>query len=122
MNWLRKRRVRNQVVEGISEIELLLRTTAVTDEQKAKYLYPQNESTTDQKAAVNMMVLAAMKGTAQDLNSDKAFRALLSRLSEEEMKHAQVIAIRRCQEWSAELEKEWFEEVTKDPDSCKPQE
>ena len=117
MSWLRKRRVRNQVVEGVSEFELLLKTAAVIEEQKAKYLYPQNESTTDQQVAVNMMVLAAMKGTARDLRTDKAFRALMSRLSEEEMKHAQAIAIRRCQEWSAELEKEWFEEITEDPNS-----
>ena len=117
MSWLRKRRVRNQVVEGVAEFELLLKTAAVIEEQKAKYLYPQNESTTDQQVAVNMMVLAAMKGTARDLRADKAFRALMSRLSEEEMKHAQAIVIRRCQEWSAELEKEWFEEITEDPNS-----
>ena len=105
MGWLSKRRVRNEVVEAVAEFEILLETAAEVEEHKDKYLYPQNEGTTDQQVAINMMVVAAMQGTASDLESDKAFRALMSRLSEEQMKHAQAIAMRRCQEWTAELQR-----------------
>jgi hypothetical protein len=105
MGWLSKRRVRKEVVKAVAEFEVFLETAAVVEEHKDKYLYPQNEGTTDQQATINMMVVAAMQGTASDLESDKAFRALMSRLSEEQMKHAQAIAMRRCQEWIAELQR-----------------
>ena len=105
MGWLSKRRVRNEVVEAVAEFEILLETAAEVEEHKDKYLYPQNEGTTDQQVAINMMVVAAMQGTASDLESDKAFRALMSGLSEAQMKHAQAIAMRRCQEWTAELQR-----------------
>ena len=105
MGWLSKRRVRKEVVKAVAEFEVFLETAAVVEEHKDKYLYPQNEGTTDQQAAINMIVVAAMQGTANDLQSDKAFKALMSDLSEEQMKHAQAIAMRRCQEWTAELQR-----------------
>ena len=105
MGWLSKRRVRNEIIEAIAEFEVLLETAAVVEEHKNKYLYPQNEGTTDQQAAINMIVVAAMQGTANDLQSDKAFKVLMSDLSEAQMKHAQAIAMRRCQEWTAELQR-----------------
>jgi hypothetical protein len=105
MSWLRKRRVREEVVKAIAEFETLLETAAAVEDKEDKYLYPQNEGTTPQQAAINMMVIAAMRGTARELESDKAFRAFLSCLSEQQMKHAQAIAMRRCQEWTAELQR-----------------
>ena len=105
MGWLSKRRVRKEVVEAVVEFDVLLDAASVVEEHKDKYLYPQNEGTTDQQATINMIVVAAMQGTAGDLESDKAFRALMSDLSEEQMKHAQAIAMRRCQEWIAELQR-----------------
>ena len=99
----RERKALKSILQGMSEMGVLLDDPARLKETQARYLYPQNKSTTPQQAMVNTLVLATMGGTATDLASDDDYRVPVTQLGSAEMKQAEVIAMRRCQEWAAEL-------------------
>ena len=106
----RERKALKSISQGLGdltrEMGVLLNDPARLKETQARYLYPQNKSTTPQQAMVNTLVLATMGGTATDLASDDDYRVPVTQLGSAEMKQAEVIAMRRCQEWAAELRRE----------------